>query len=200
MDVYKIMMEQLSVIFNTRKDQIELLYSMCDKNYNRLISLQESLKKNHISYCPWSKKEVSDVLKLGKDNRYSYLRATIDPITKSYVRIEKKDKPAIMVPIPGLRDRARGYKHSVEQFTDGVWKKQTFFCARRLPPSHFSLCPIEGKQRNGACIEDTRVDRLSIDDEDDTFNYQINYKTEDKKPGLPVFIINGDLTLFNSLK
>lgn len=201
MDIRTIALEQFSFTFNRSKGQIELLYNLCDQNYNRFISLEETLAHNHIFFCPTDKKTISELLKKGKDDRYSYFRATVDNVIQGFLELQWNNKQ-VTIPIPNLKEMGKGYKYSMEICKNGVWTEGIQYLHNKRSKDHWALMDIDGERRNAKCLEETRIDRIYYNpyNREAPLDYEYNYDVTNKKPGLPVFIIDGEIHLFNSQK
>ena len=62
MDSLKI--KALSITTNRSVKQIEFLLSLCDNDFEKLLSLEQKLKENFISYSPGNKEIVEKILKM----------------------------------------------------------------------------------------------------------------------------------------
>jgi len=49
---------------NRSANQTELLYTLCDNDFEKLMELAAKMKKHFVSYCPADKEEVDKLLKL----------------------------------------------------------------------------------------------------------------------------------------
>lgn len=61
-DVNKRLLDKLSTKVNRSKAQVEMLFSLCDGRLDMLFELEEKIKNNHISYCPSTKPEITQIL------------------------------------------------------------------------------------------------------------------------------------------
>lgn len=61
-DVREQLCEPLSNKYNRRLGQVMFLYELCDYNFEKLCSLEEKIKNNHIHYCPGDKEEIEKII------------------------------------------------------------------------------------------------------------------------------------------
>lgn len=74
------LLDKLSDISNRSLRQTEFLYDLLNKDFKKLVLLEQKIKNNHLSYCPGSKEDCEEVLVMGDgfgwvfgNERYSHL-------------------------------------------------------------------------------------------------------------------------------
>lgn len=55
-------LDNLSTLTNRSKAQTIFLFDLCNKNLERLILLEATIKKKHIAYCPSTEQEIKIIL------------------------------------------------------------------------------------------------------------------------------------------
>jgi len=193
----KLILEQFALTVNRGPGQMMFLYDLCGKNFNRLISLEETIAYNKIFFCPATSKDISETLKLKKDNRYNYYRATLDETKEGLMTLlithgVSKGMTKQWFPIPGEKKKKKGkeYKYSIEVFNKGEWEEEVKYFSFPVSLKHISLCEVLGQRRNARCLEVNRFDLLTP-----TNAYIYGYNLEKKEPGLLIPIVNGDVHL-----
>lgn len=57
-------LERFTDVTNRSKSQTLFLYGLVQRDFEKLVELEEKLKNNHLSYCPSNKEEVERVLQM----------------------------------------------------------------------------------------------------------------------------------------
>lgn len=57
-------LEHLSWITNRGSAQTQMLFDLCDQNFDKLLELEAKIKKNRLSYCPGDKDSVVKILQM----------------------------------------------------------------------------------------------------------------------------------------
>lgn len=193
----QLIINQFALTVKRSAGQIMFLYGLCGKNFNRLISLMETLEYNKMHFCPITSEDVSNTLKLKKDNRYNYYRATLDySVTGATMLVINHGVGTGMTKqyftVPGAKKKIKGkeYKYSIEIFNKGEWEEEVKYFSFPVSLKHVNLCEVLGQRRNPQCLEINRFDLLTP-----TNAYVYGYKLERKEPGLLIPITNGDVHL-----
>jgi len=73
-------LDKLSNVTNRSYNQTSFLFELLDKDFDKLVSLEQKIKNNFVMYCPGDKEECEKVLAMGDgsgwcftDERYSQM-------------------------------------------------------------------------------------------------------------------------------
>jgi hypothetical protein len=64
------LLDRFTDVTNRSKGQTNFLYDLCDGDFQKLVSLEEKIRNNFLSYCPDDKEEVEKILAMDNESNW----------------------------------------------------------------------------------------------------------------------------------
>jgi hypothetical protein len=62
------LLDRFTDVTNRSKGQTNFLYDLCDGDFQKLVTLEEKIRNNFLSYCPGDKEEVEKILAMDNES------------------------------------------------------------------------------------------------------------------------------------